>query len=176
MSVSRVKYIKQFFPIQAYTFDAANNQLVITSNNHLLYANANINLTSGIQYEAYSAKVVSKTTNTFIVSATANLAYLTNYYVNGYVTGQTGAKEPQTLPRATGTETIIQSYIDGSGGASYSIDVSLDNSHWITLGSITHGSSDGNTAFATISPGWAYMRANLSSVGANTNLVIMTGE
>lgn len=176
MSVSRIKYIKQFFPIQSYVFDSANSQIVITSNNHILYANANINLTSGIQYEAYSAKVVSNTTNTFTVAATANLAYLTNYYVNGYVTGQTGGKDPQTLPRATGTDTVVQSYVDGTGGASYSIEVSLDNSHWIDFASISHATSDGNTQHAFISPGWAYMRANLSSIGANTNLVIMTAE
>lgn len=176
MSVSRIKYIKQFFPIQSYVFDSANSQIVITSTNHPLYANANINLTSGIQYEAYNAKVVSKTVNTFTVSASANLAYLTNFYINGYVTGQTGAKDPQTIPRATGTDTVIQSYVDGSGGASYIIEVSLDNSHWISLGTMTHASSDGNTAFTTISPGWAYMRANIASIGANTNLVIMTAE
>lgn len=176
MSVSRVKYIKQFYPISSYIFDEANSSIVVTANNHVLYANADVYLASGTQYAAYKTKVISNTVNTFTVSATSNQSYLTDYYINGYVTGQTGAKEPQTLPRATGTETIIQSYVTGTGGASYSIDVSLDNSHWITTANVTHTTTNNDTGFITISPGWAYMRANINSIGANTNLVIMTGE
>ena len=97
-------------------------------------------------------------------------------YVNGYLSGQTGDKEEQTLPRATGTDSIIQSYVNGTAGASYTIQVSLDANHWINANTITHGTDNGNTTYATIKPGWAYMRANVASIGANTNLVIMTGE
>lgn len=176
MSSSRVKYIKSFFPIQGYTFDSANNTIIVTANNHLLYANADVYLASGTQYAAYKAKVTSNTANTFTVSATANLAYLTDYYVNGFVTGQSGPQTEQTLPRGTGCDTVVQSYVSGTGGATYSIDLSLDKEHWITHSTTTHGTSDGNTAFISIAPGWAYMRANVSTIGANTNLVIMSAE
>lgn len=176
MSVSRVKYIKQFYPVSSYVFDEANSAIVVTSNNHVLYANADVYLASGTQYSALKTKVLSNTVNTFTVSATSNVAYVTNYYINGYVTGQTGTKEPQTLPRATGTDAVVQSYVTGTGGATYSIDVSLDTEHWITHSTVTHGTTNGNTGFVFISPGWAYMRANVSSIGTNTNLVIMTGE
>ncbi len=176
MSSSRVKYIKSFFPIQGYTFDSANNTIIVTANNHLLYANADVYLASGTQYAAYKSKVTSNTANTFTVSATANLAYLTDYYVTGYVTGQIGPQTEQTLPRGTGTETVIQSYVSGTGGATYTIEVSLDNSHWIPVANVTHTTNNNDTGFITVSPGWAYYRTNINSIGANTNLVIMSGE
>lgn len=176
MSSSRVKYIKSFFPIRGYSFDSANNALVVTANNHILYANVDVYLTSGTQYVAYKTKVTSNTANTFTVPATANLAYLTDYYVNGYVKGQSGPQTEQTLPRGTGCDTVVQSYVSGTGGAVYTIEVSLDKEHWITAANVNHTTVNNDTGFITISPGWAYYRANINSIGANTNLVIMSGE
>lgn len=176
MSSKRVKYINQFFPINSYSFDSGNNVINVVANGHSLFTGTRVFLASGNRYEAYE-KIATKTSaNTFSVPSTSNISYLDNYYINGYLPGQTGTKEAQTLPRATGTETIVQSYVSGAGGASYTIDVSLDNSHWIPAGTITHATTDANTGYITISPGWAYMRANVVSIGANTNLVIMTGE
>jgi len=177
MSVSRVKYQKQYFPINSYTVDDANNKVNIVANNHILYNGINVALTSNKEYTSYSGEVTVTSANTFTVNCySKSIQSLTNYCVTGYLTGQTGGQQSITLPRGTGTEAIIQSYVSGTGGATYNIETSLDTSHWIPIATVTHTTTNGNTGFVLVSPGWAYYRANISSVGANTNLVIMSGE
>ena len=112
--------------------------------------------------------------NSFTVSSTINPQDLTHFSINGAIS--TGVTDAHTIPRGTGADTVVQSYVNGSNGAVYKIDLSLDGSHWINYTSVTHGSSDGNTMYNIISPGWAYLRANVTTIGANTNLVLMTSE
>lgn len=181
MATTRVKTPKQYFPIESYSYDSANSIATIVANTaytNLLFANAAIYLASSTQYTDYKTSVRTKSGNTFTASvATAQyIQNLSHFGVDGYLPGQTGGQEPQTLPRGTGTETIIQSYVSGTGSASYVIDVSLDTSHWIPVANVTHANTNNDTGFITISPGWAYYRANINSIGANTNLVIMSGE
>lgn len=181
MATTRVKYHKQYFPIESYTFDSANSVATIVANTaytNLLYANLAIYLASSSQYTDYKTSVGTVSGNTFTASvATAQyIQNLSHFGVDGYLPGQTGGQEEHTLPRGTGCDTVVQSFVSGTGGASYNIDVSLDKSHWIPVGTITHTTASEDTGFITISPGWVYMRANLISVGANTNLVILTGE
>nr|QMP83395.1 MAG: hypothetical protein [Caudoviricetes sp.] len=176
MSVSRVKYQKQFFPVEAYNYDWANGKVVITSTGHILHNNVTVTLASGASYDALTGLVTVINANTFSVPAITNLQFIDNYALNGYVSGQSGEKPAQTLPRGTGCDAVIQSYVTGTGGASYKIDVSLDTEHWISHSTITHSTTSGNTYFITVAPGWAYYRANVTSIGANTNLVIMSSE
>lgn len=172
MSLSRIKYIKSYYPINSYTY--SNNVITVTSNNHVLYTGIPVSLTSDINYGAVNGIANVTSSNTFTVTFTGHVQNLTHYYINGYVS--TGEKEAQTLPRATGTSTIIQSYVNGTGGAAYNIDLSLDKSHWILAANATHTTTNNDTAFLTIDPGWAYYRANVTSIGANTNLVFISGE
>ena len=178
MSTSRVKYQKQFFAISSATKDPANNTIIINTGtvNHGLFNGIPVTVTSGASYDAHTATITVANANTFIIGCNKHIQNIDNYCINGYISGQTGPQAPQTLPRGTGCDTVIQSYVNGSGGASYSIDVSLDNDHWVTLSSVSHASVSGNTQYVLIAPGWAYMRANLTSIGANTNLVLMTSE
>jgi len=174
MSVSRVKNSKQYFSIVDYSYNSGN--ITIVANNHLLYTGVPIYLTSDRQYSAYYANATVTSANTFTVPATEYLQNLTHFAVDGFLSGQVGGQSPQTLPRGTGTDTIIQSYVNGAGGATFTVEVSLDKSHWISVGTIINANSSGNTAYLTIKPGWAYMRPNIGIVGSNTNLVIITGE
>lgn len=174
MSVSRVRYIKNFFPIVSYTY--TNNLITVVANNHNLFTGVDVTLTSGVSYDAYTAKANVTSANTFTVQCNKHMQNIDSYCINGFLSNQTGEKPAHTLPRATGTDTIVQSYVNGTGGAAYKIDVSLDGVNWIYANTISHGSNSGNTTYITLKPGWAYMRANVTSVGANTNLVIMTGE
>lgn len=181
MSTQRVKTIKQYFPIESYSFDSANSIATIVANTaytNLLFANLNIYLSSTTQYTNYKTSVKTVVGNTFTatVETAQYIQNLSHFGVDGYLPSQTGSQAEQTLPRGTGTETIVQSYVSGTGGASYIIDVSLDKTHWIPAANVVHSSVNNDTGFVTISPGWAYYRANLTSVGANTNLVIMSGE
>ena len=174
MSVSRVRYIKNFFPIVSYTY--TNDLITVVANNHNLFTGVDVTLTSGVSYDAYTAKANVTSANTFTVQCNKHMQNIDSYCINGFLTGQTGEKPAHTLPRSTGTDTIVQSYVNGTGGAGYKIDVSLDGVHWIPANTVSHSTTSDDTAFVTLKPGWAYMRANVTSVGANTNLVIMTGE
>lgn len=177
MSVSRVKYHKQSYPITSYTVNG--NVISVIANNHVLFTGIPVSLISDKDYFAATASANVTSSNTFTVTVPYNGTLsnqLTHYSINGYVTGQTGNKDARTLPRATGTDTIVQSYVIGTGAASYNIDVSLDKEHWIPAANVVHSNTSGDTGFITIKPGWAFMRANVVSIGANTNLVIMTGE
>ena len=176
MSSSRIRYPKQFIEINSYSYDTTNKVYNITANNHNLFTGVPLYLASEPYYTSYLTSAVVTSGNTFTANCTQSIEKLTHVYVNGYLSGQVGEKQEQTLPRATGTDTVIQSYVNGTGGASYTIQVSLDKSHWITVNTITHGVDAGNTAYATVKPGWAYMRANVTAIGANTNLVLMTSE
>lgn len=176
MSSARVRYIKQFFPIESYSYDSGT--VTITANTQFLYTGLPVYLNSTIQYSNFkgTANVLNGNTFTVNVSARNYIQDLSHFSVDGYLPGQTGGQVEHTLPRGTGCDTVVQSFVNGSGGASYDIDLSLDKTHWIKFDSVTHGTVDGNTSAVFIAPGWAYLRANLSSVGANTNLVIMTSE
>ena len=179
MSVSRVKYHKQFFPITSYSYDSSTRTISVIANNHVLYTGVTASLTSDKDYYVTTGTATKTSANTFTIVApfVGTLSNeITHYSINGYVTGQTGVKDAQTLPRATGTDTIIQSYVIGTGAASYNIDVSLDKEHWIPAANVVHTTTSGDTGFITIKPGWAFMRANVVSIGANSNLVLMTGE
>ena len=71
---------------------------------------------------------------------------------------------------------VVQSYVRGTGGAVYKVEVSMDSEHWVETATVTHTTTTDDTGFVTIQPGWAYMRPNITSIGVNTNLVIITGE
>jgi hypothetical protein len=182
MSSGRVKKSKQFFGISSYSYDTANGVINVTANGHNLFTGCPVYLTSDKSYEAYYATANVTSTNTFtVLSGVTDLQFLTNFAIDGYLGGpsgnlQIGNRHSHAIPRATGTDTVIQTYTNGAGGASILVDVSLDGSHWISFGSLTNGSADGNTVALTIKPGWAFYRANIQSIGANTNLVIMSGE
>ncbi len=175
MSLSRIKYIKQFYQIASYTF-TNNNINIVTVNDHNLYTGIEVNLSSDRNYSSYKGIANVTSANTFSVPSNNNIELLTNYYVKGYYTGQSGTQSAETLPRATGTQLIIQSYVSGNGAANVIIETSLDASHWIPAGYINHTNINDDTGFLSISPGWAYMRANIVSLGANTNLVLIIGE
>lgn len=177
MSTSRVKYQKQFFPVSSFSKDTANGLITVTTSaNHGLFTGIPVTITSGASYDAHTATITVSSANTFIIGCNKHIQNIDNYCINGFITGQTGPQAPHTLPRGTGCDTVVQSYVNGAGGAAYSVEVSLDNDHWITLSTVTHPTTTGNTMFTLVSPGWAYMRANLTSIGSNTNLVLMTSE
>ena len=171
MSVSRVKYINQYFPLDSYSYSSSNNTVSVTSESHGLYTGANIALTSDKHYSAYNGIATVTSANTFTMESNINPQDLTHFSINGYLT--TGLGEAQTLPRGRGIDSVIQCYANGAGGGTVSIQVSLDKNHWITLGSMTVTT---NSGYISVSPSWAYYRANVSTLTANSNLVLMSSE
>jgi hypothetical protein len=172
MSVSRVKYIKQYFPITSYSYSSSNTTVSITATNHGLFTGIPLALTSDKHYSAYNGSANVTSANTFTVQSYINPQNLTHFSIDGYIS--TGQKEAQTLPRGRGIDSVIQTYTNGSGGATVSIEVSLDTQHWISVGTMVVTNT--NTAFVSVSPSWAYYRANVTALAANSNLVLMSSE
>lgn len=174
MSASRIKYITQEFGISSSNW--ANN--VFTANtvtNHSLFANVEVTLLGSVG--TYSAPVTVVANNQFSVpmvhERTDNYQA---YAVKGYLPGTTGGQITQSMQRGMATDAIIQSYVTGTGGAQYTIEVSLDSQHWVNAATVAHSTTPNDTGFVTVAPGWCFYRANVASVGANTLLSIISGN
>lgn len=174
MSSQRVRYIKQFFPIDSYTNDSINGEIDVVANNHHLFSGATVYLTSDKDYTNFKGVANVTSSNTFSVGCYLNQNTLTHYCVDGYLETQTGDKAAHSLPRAVGVDAIVQGYTTGVNGATLRVDVSLDDTHWIYANTLVLTSN--STGFIKIPAGWAYMRPNVVSIGANTNLTVMTGD
>lgn len=176
MNTGRVKYITQDKQVRNHSWD--NTKLVInTTENHGLYNNVTVSLLN-IEHNEYVtglANIISSNSFSIIPDKTLPGRYVL-YRINGYLPGQTGPQSAQPIPRGLGTDAIIQSYVTGSNGANYKVEVSLDTEHWVNVASITHTSTTGDTGFITITPGWSHFRANVVAVGNNTLLTVMTGQ
>jgi streptogramin lyase len=88
-----------------------------------------------------------------------------NYYKT------TGTKTAFTIAKSDASSAVFQSYVKGTGGATYQLEVSLDGSHWVNLGSSqVHTGSNDHTLAQTIEPNWVYGRLNISVLGASTKI------
>lgn len=178
MSTPRVKYLKQYFGITSATWNA-NVLTVVTPVAHNLYNGMTVTMVTPNNPQQLTGTVTVSNTTTFTIACEAakNVGGWFQYFIAGFLPGQTGGVGAHTIPRGTGATMVVQSYVVGTGGATYTIDLSLDGVHWTASGTtVTHGTTDNDTQSATIAPGWAYMRPNITSIGAATNLVIMTAE
>lgn len=92
--------------------------------------------------------------------------------INFFGAGQTGRQRAITLNHSSGAPAVLQSYVKGTGGAVYTIEGSLDNSHWTTDSPITHAGVTDDTQASTIVPAWAWVTINLTSIGASTKLYV----
>lgn len=177
MSASRIKYTTQQFPIINQVLDVANNKVILTTDQlHYLYNGAIVKIFSENGEEIFDTSVTVSGNTSFTIEKIPTRNRYIFYHVLGYLPGQTGSKSPEALQRGMATPAIIQSYVTGTGGASYNIEVSLDNSHWINAASFSHTTTSGDTGFVTVTPGWTYYRANVVSIGANTTLTLMSGN
>lgn len=185
MSTPRVRFLNQKIWISQTTWDAETETLTVECQvPHNLYTGALAIVTSTLTLDHYNTPkpvtVISPTVFTVSFPGTeyTHFQYDVHPYVvvNGFLPGQTGGIGQYTLPRQTGNAAIVQSYVTGTGGASYAIEVSLDGIHWISAATITHTTTTDDTGFVTIEPGWAYIRPNITSIGTNTTLSIITGQ
>lgn len=89
-----------------------------------------------------------------------------------YATGQTGGMQPISMANTTGSPCVLQTFVKGTGGATYTIEGSLDGIHWTLdgAGTITHTGVTDHTQAAIIAPAWLWIRINPSVIGAATKL------
>lgn len=181
MSTSRLRFMNQKFLISSTSWN--NGVLTVnTVDPHFLFDGVEVIVASSaitaIDYQGKSYPVTVTGERSFTVNADSDFGVGNYpYYVTRcFLPGQTGAQEKQSLPRSNGYPIVVQSYVNGVGGAEYSIEASLNGEHWIQMATVSHDTSDGDTAFITVHPGWNYIRVSLSLVGSDTALVVFIGD
>jgi hypothetical protein len=116
--------------------------------------------------------VVSATSFSVLTPMDYRLDEKAEVEIKYFRTGLTGGMPWITLANATGAPTVLQSWVSGSGGASYTVEGSLDKLHPTpdAGGTVTHAAADGDTQAVIIVPAWTWVRINIISVGAGTKL------
>ncbi len=179
MSSRRVKKITRELDYTA-TYSSGTGLLTVTTATHYLTSTNKVRLyfaDAPQELNNVTATVTSSTTFTIPLTAieATRVQAVGKVVIDFYGPSQTGVQEAFTIPRGQGSgNLVIQSYVTGTGGATYTLELSLDAVHWITaVATVTHSGTSGDTAFITVDPAWAYARINPSAIGAATQLTIL---
>lgn len=177
MANSRVKRIQ--FVLDGTITWATNTLTVVTTVNHNLVTGDLVSIAvQNSPQEIGPIAVTVTNATTFTVAAPATWQDVaTPVTINGHVTIQffrtaTIGRYSFTAPRPNGLQAVIQSFVVGTGAASYTVDGSLDNQHWTNIATVTHGAVTNDTQFATVVPAWTYLSVNITAIGASTTLTI----
>lgn len=176
MGAQRHRVIKQEFAIASYSWNS-NTLTINTTGNHLLFNGVNVTVYGENTYVISGTCTVANSTSFSIATTRVNDTF-TKYSVESFLPTQTGTPDrtKYSIARGSDADFVIQSFVTGTGGASYNVDVSLDGIHWIPTANIVHSTANNDTTYLVISPGWLYFRPYLNSVGANTLLTIISGS
>jgi hypothetical protein len=154
------------------TYYYANSSIIFDSNPYLL-TNNNLILYFTDNDARYAAKVTSVSGNTAVTdfaNPQYNNAHVTAKTPN-YGAGLTGPQEAFTFKFMNPPSAIIQASSTG-GTSSISLEVSTDQSHWISLSTLSITVANSNTAFTTVTNPWPYGRINISSIGAGNSITV----
>lgn len=179
MSTAKVKKIKRQIQYTATWASGGGGVLTVTTASaHYLTSGDVVSLIFNDSPQLLPSVVATVTNSTVftVPCATINLAQTVGLAeIAFYGSAQTGAQAAFTLPRGQGSgNMIIQSYVTGTGGATYTLELSLDNAHWITsVATVTHAGTTNDTAFIAVDPAWAYARLNISALPAGTQLSVL---
>lgn len=154
------------------TYIYANTTIMFDSNPYLL-ANNDLTLYFTDNDARYAAIVTSVSGNNAVVN------FSNPQYANAHVTaltpnfgsGLTGPQETFSFKFTNPPSAIIQASSTG-GTSTISLEVSTDQSHWISLGSLPITVANSNTAYTTVTSPWPYGRINISSIGAGNSITV----
>lgn len=170
MSSAKVKTVSK--RIINYTSTWATGTLTVTTSSAHYLATGNI---VSLQFadtpqELNRVAVTVTGANTFTIALTdGNQVQSVGKVIIGYWgTGVTGDQDVFSLPKATGTASVLQFTASGTGGASLTVYVTVDGIGWVALPTVSLAAADLATDFITIAPGWAQAKVNVTSVGAAT--------
>lgn len=154
---------------------AAGVLTVNTTGNHYLASTNTVDLVNATGDKLVDVAVTVTSGTQFTVATTESTAYLAGTVVIPYFsTGMTGVQAAESFARSLAVSSVVQSYVTGTGGASYTVNGSLDGVHWSAIGSaVTHAGTTNDTQSVAIEPGWMYITINISSIGAGTQLTVM---
>lgn len=99
-----------------------------------------------------------------------------NLIIGFYNTGMTDGQATFSLPIHEGARGIVQSYVSGTGGASYKLQGSLNGVNWTDIATVTHAGIDGDSTSTGIVDPWMFFRINITSIGAATKLYVLAAS
>ena len=175
MSSQKVRKVQRFLP---YTATWLAGVLTVTTATHYLTSTNTVSFRfndSPQELNNVAVTVTSGTQFTIVLADENQVQKVGVLVVDFYGPSQTGAQLAFTLPRANGINTVVQSYVKGTGGAAYTINVSLDGVHWTANpsgGTLTHAGTTDDTKYEVILAGWGYMQIVPSAIGAATQLYV----
>jgi len=175
MANTRFQYLDQSFTITSFAWDGTG--LVCTLNGHKLIngvvARA-INTSSS--YDSVTGTVQVINVNSFRIVSAPVLGSFNEVRVNCWLPTQTGVTKTYSLKKGEGSETVVQAYVIGTGGATVTPEVSMDGIGWRPLTALTLTTTTLHSSHLTFTSGWCYIRLNITALGANTQLVVVVGD
>lgn len=175
MSVKLTRVLSQSFAISSTTWNGGI-LTIHTPQPHNLFTGVDVFTVPDVGQAQYEGPVTVISGTSFSLPVERDWGRFGSYTINSFLPGQAGPMQSYSFPRYLGVPTPIQSYVTGTGGASYTLEVSLDGVHWIPVSSTQHDTVSGDTGFTVIAPGWVYLRPNIASIGGNTTLTFITGQ
>ena len=175
MALTRLQNIEQRFTATSFSWDATGLLLTITSHKFIAGITVTVpNIDSA--YDSITGVIQVVDANTIRVVSDPVLGRFAEVIVRGFLPGQTGYTDVYSIRKGEGSETVLQSWVTGTGGAAYNVELSMDGTHWINSATVTHTTVSGDTGGFTFTAGWAYIRFNITSLGASTILSIILGD
>lgn len=161
-----------------YTATWASGLLTVNTPTHFLATGNKVSLFfADSPQDLIDASIIVTTATQFTIPVSyANRVQLVGRVEIGHLnTGMTGGQEWFSIPRGQGSgPCVIQSFVTGTGGATYTLELSLNLTNPIlAVSTVTHSIVDGNPQFITVDPAWAYGRINPSVIGAATTLTVL---
>ena len=153
-------------------YDYANTQIQFNSNPYLL-ANNDLTLYFTDNDARYAAVVSSVSGNNAVVNF-SNAQYDKRGVVvktPNYGAGLTGPQEVFSFKFTNPPNAVIQASSTG-GSSNVSIQVSTDQQHWISLGTLPITVANSNTNFIAVTTPWPYGRLNITDIGAGNYISI----
>lgn len=170
----RIQYLEQRLPIEAFEWDATG--LVVTITGHKIIEGFTVTAPNfHSSYSSITGIVEVIDANSFRIVADEVLGSFTEVIVRGFMS--TGYSPVYSIRKGEGAETVVQSWVTGTNGATFTVEFSMDGVHWVTITNSTSIElvASATSAF-TFTAGWAYMRLNITALGANTILSVVTGD
>jgi len=175
MAHTRFQYLGQTFPIESFVWDATGLVCTITAHKLIngVVAKA-INTSSS--YDSVTGAVEVINANSFRIVSAPVLGSFKEVNVNCYLPTQTGTTKSYTLRKGEGSETVVQAYVIGTGGATVTPEMSMDGVAWRPLTLLTLTGTTLNSSHLSFTTGWCFIRLNIATLGANTQLVVVVGD
>jgi len=175
MANTRFQYLGQTFPIESFVWDGTGLVCTITAHKLINGVTAKAINTSS-SYDSVTGTVQVIGVNSFRIVGAPVLGSFKEVSVNCWLPTQTGITKSYSLRKGEGSESVVQAYVIGTGGATVTPQVSMDGVGWIPLTALTCTTTTLDSKHLAFTTGWCFIRLSITALGANTQLIVVVGD